>query len=59
MMIAHDVRVGPVYGVGVAPLELGMGLGTGDEESVGLMDHNPDGHPNSPTYGHLKLPHLN
>ena len=39
MMIAHDVRVGPVYGVGVAPLELGMGLGTGDEESVGLMDH--------------------
>lgn len=20
---------------------------------------NPDGHPNSPTYGHLKLPHLN
>ena len=19
----------------------------------------PDGHPNSPTYGHLKLPHLN
>ena len=20
---------------------------------------NPDGHPNSPVYGHLKLPHLN
>lgn len=20
---------------------------------------NPDGHPNSPAYGHLKLPHLN
>jgi len=20
---------------------------------------NPDGHPNSPTFGHLKLPHLN
>ncbi len=20
---------------------------------------DPDGHPNSPTYGHLKLPHLN
>jgi hypothetical protein len=19
---------------------------------------NPDGHPNSPTYGHVKLPHL-
>lgn len=22
-------------------------------------DTLPDGHPNSPTYGHLKLPHLN
>ncbi len=21
--------------------------------------HYPDGHPNSPVYGHLKLPHLN
>ena len=21
--------------------------------------HCPDGHPNSPAYGHLKLPHLN
>jgi hypothetical protein len=21
--------------------------------------HAPDGHPNSPTFGHLKLPHLN
>ena len=21
--------------------------------------NNPDGHPNSPTFGHLKLPHLN
>ena len=38
-LIAHDVRVGPVYGVGVAPLEFGIGLGTGDEEGVGLMDH--------------------
>ncbi len=38
-LIAHYVRVGPVYGVGVTPLELGIGLGTGDEEGVGLMDH--------------------
>ena len=38
-LIAHDVRVGPVYGVGVAPLEFGIGLGAGDEEGVGLMDH--------------------
>ena len=38
-LIAHDVRVDPVYGVGVAPLEFGIGLGTGDEEGVGLMDH--------------------
>ena len=37
-LIAHDVRVGPVHGVGVAPLELGIGLGTGDEEGVGLMN---------------------
>ena len=22
-------------------------------------DTSPDGHPNSPAYGHLKLPHLN
>lgn len=21
--------------------------------------YDPDGHPNSPAYGHLKLPHLN
>ena len=38
-LIAHDVRVGPVYGAGVAPLEFGIGLGAGDEEGVGLMDH--------------------
>jgi len=38
-LIAYDVRVGPVHGVGVAPLELGIGLGTGDEEGVGLMNH--------------------
>ena len=38
-LIAHDVGVGSVHGVGVAPLELGIGLGTGDEESVGLMNH--------------------
>ncbi len=23
------------------------------------LDITPDGHPNSPGYGHLKLPHLN
>ena len=38
-LIAHDVRAGPVHGVGVTPLELGVGLGAGDEEGVGLMDH--------------------
>lgn len=38
-LIAHDVRVCPVYGVGVTPLEFGIGLGAGDEEGVGLMDH--------------------
>ena len=37
-LIAHDVRVCSVHGVGVAPLELGIGLGTGDEEGVGLMN---------------------
>jgi hypothetical protein len=25
----------------------------------GNDEPHPDGHPNSPTYGHLKLPHLN
>jgi len=38
-LIAHDVRAGSVHGVGVAPLELGIGLGTGDEEGVGLMNY--------------------
>ena len=38
-LVAHDVRAGSVYGIGVAPLELGIGLGTGDEEGVGLMNH--------------------
>jgi len=38
-LIAHDIRVGPVHGVGVAPLELLVGLGAGDEEGVGLMNH--------------------
>ena len=37
-LIAHDVGVGSVHGVGVAPLEFGIGLGTGDEKSVGLMN---------------------
>jgi hypothetical protein len=37
-LIAHDVGVGSVHGVGVAPLKLGIGLGTGDEEGVGLMN---------------------
>jgi hypothetical protein len=37
-LIAHDVRASSVHGVGVAPLELGIGLGTGDEEGVGLMN---------------------
>ena len=37
-LIAHDVRAGSVHGVGVTPLELGIGFGTGDEEGVGLMN---------------------
>lgn len=24
-----------------------------------VLNLDPDGHPNSPAYGHLKLPHLN
>jgi len=28
-------------------------------EAQEISRTNPDGHPNSPTYGHLKLPHLN
>ena len=36
-LIAHDVRAGSVHGVGVTPLELGIGLGTGDEEGLCLM----------------------
>ena len=38
-LVAHDIRVGSVYGIGVTPLELGIGLGAGDEEGVGLLDH--------------------
>lgn len=30
-----------------------------DDEERSLIDEPPDGHPNSPAYGHLKLPHLN
>ena len=26
---------------------------------MAFLPLSPDGHPNSPTYGHLKLPHLN
>ena len=37
-LVAHDVRAGSVHGVGVTPLELGIGFGTGDEERVGLMN---------------------
>jgi hypothetical protein len=37
-LVAHDIGVGSVNGVRVAPLELGIGLGTGNEEGVGLMN---------------------
>lgn len=31
-----------------------------DANAIALLDiFDPDGHPNSPAYGHLKLPHLN
>ncbi len=39
LLIAHDVRVSPVCGAGITPLEFGIGLGTDDEERVGLIDH--------------------
>lgn len=32
---------------------------TTQRASLSLMFICPDGHPNSPAYGHLKLPHLN
>ena len=38
-LIANDVRAGSVHRVGVAALELGVGLGTGDKKCVGLMNH--------------------
>lgn len=38
-LIANDVRAGSVHGVGVAALELGVGLCAGDKKSIGLMDH--------------------
>ena len=31
----------------------------GDLRKRSLRIGVPDGHPNSPVYGHLKLPHLN
>ena len=31
----------------------------GTEQLSRLFEFRPDGHPNSPAYGHLKLPHLN
>ena len=30
-----------------------------DSELGLVVTSTPDGHPNSPAYGHLKLPHLN
>lgn len=36
-----------------------MGLITSRGWESILPDALPDGHPNSPAYGHLKLPHLN
>ena len=38
-LIAHDVRVSAIHGVGMAPLEPGIGLGSGDKEGSGLMNH--------------------
>ncbi len=38
-LVAHAIRVGPVCGVRAVPLEFGIGLCTGDEVGVGLMDH--------------------
>jgi hypothetical protein len=36
-----------------------ISLNAGDVILTSRSEWGPDGHPNSPTYGHLKLPHLN
>lgn len=38
-LIAHDVRAGTAHGVGLAALELGVGLGEGDKKNIALMNH--------------------
>lgn len=43
-----------------AQAELDEAIAWYEEQAPGLGDaFFPDGHPNSPAYGHLKLPHLN
>ena len=44
-----------IVGAGPAGLLLGALLHKSGIDAVII----PDGHPNSPAYGHLKLPHLN
>lgn len=48
---------------GVAVFDTAIGhcsLAWGPRGLVGVqLPEVPDGHPNSPVYGHLKLPHLN
>ena len=53
MLTSHlsGMRVGEI-----ASLTVGHVL---DASSNIKAEISPDGHPNSPTFGHLKLPHLN
>jgi hypothetical protein len=39
ILVAHDIGIGFVHGVGIAALEFGVGFGARDEECVGLMNH--------------------
>lgn len=47
-------------GLALTPPVIGrISIGRVVEKNGKRLPENPDGHPNSPAYGHLKLPHLN
>jgi exonuclease SbcC len=55
----HSLSGGESFLVSLA-LALGLASLSSNRVRVeSLFIDDPDGHPNSPTYGHLKLPHLN
>ena len=64
---APRIRVYPRYTVVAEKFEAIVSLGMANSRLKDYFDlwvllstqALPDGHPNSPTYGHLKLPHLN